>query len=344
MVVGQLGKTMTLKISNKYIGKSFPTYFIAEAGLNHNGDVNLAKKMIDEAKNANSDAIKFQTYKSENFLTENSKYFDFFKNAELSFEEFKEIKEYADNVGITFLSTPFDFESADYLNKIDVPGFKIASSDVTNLPLIAHIAKMKLPIILSTGLATLDEIDESIKLCHSLQNDQISILHCVADYPAMPEETNLSAMETIREKFCCPVGYSDNGESSLVDEVAVSMGADIIEKHFTLDKKLEGPDHSFSIQPDDLKLLISRIRLIEKIRGNGIKIPSNSEIKNKLAIRKSIFASQPILKGDIFSSKNLAIKRPGDGIEPKHWNDLINKKSTRDINKDELIIWDDFSK
>ncbi len=344
MVVGQLGKAMTLKISNKYIGKSFPTYFIAEAGLNHNGDVNLAKKMIDEAKNANSDAIKFQTYKSENFLTENSKYFDFFKNAELSFEEFKEIKEYADNVGITFLSTPFDFESADYLKKIDVPGFKIASSDVTNLPLIAHIAKMKLPIILSTGLATLDEIDESIKLCHSLQNDQISILHCVADYPAMPEETNLSAMETIREKFCCPVGYSDNGESSLVDEVAVSMGADIIEKHFTLDKKLEGPDHSFSIQPDDLKLLISRIRLIEKIRGNGIKIPSNSEIKNKLAIRKSIFASQPILKGDIFSLKNLAIKRPGNGIEPKHWNDLINKKSTRDINKDELIIWDDFSK
>ena len=344
MVVGQLGKTMTLKISNKYIGKSFPTYFIAEAGLNHNGDVNLAKKMIDEAKNANSDAIKFQTYKSENFLTENSKYFDFFKNVELSFEEFKEIKEYADNVGITFLSTPFDFESADYLNKIDVPGFKIASSDVTNLPLIAHIAKMKLPIILSTGLATLDEIDESIKLCHSLQNDQISILHCVADYPAMPEETNLSAMETIREKFCFPVGYSDNGESSLVDEVAVSMGADIIEKHFTLDKKLEGPDHSFSIQPDDLKLLISRIRLIEKIRGNGIKIPSNSEIKNKLAIRKSIFASQPILKGDIFSLKNLAIKRPGNGIEPKHWNDLINKKSTRDINKDELIVWDDFSK
>ena len=344
MVVGQLGKTMTLKISNKYIGKSFPTYFIAEAGLNHNGDVNSAKKMIDEAKNANSDAIKFQTYKSENFLTEGSKYFDFFKNVELSFEEFKEIKEYADNVGITFLSTPFDFESADYLKKIDVPGFKIASSDVTNLPLIAHIAKMKLPIILSTGLATLDEIDESIKLCHSLRNDQISILHCVADYPAMPEETNLSAMETIREKFCCPVGYSDNGESSLVDEVAVSMGADIIEKHFTLDKKLEGPDHSFSIQPDDLKLLISRIRLIEKIRGNGIKIPTNSEIKNKLIIRKSIFTSQRIIKGDIFSLKNLAIKRPGEGIEPKHWNNIIGKKSIRDINKDELITWDDFPK
>jgi len=344
MVVGQPGKMTSIKISNKYIGKSFPTYFIAEAGLNHNGNINLAKKMIVEAKNANSDAIKFQTYKSENFLTESSEYFDFFKNVELSFEEFKEIKEYADNVGITFLSTPFDFESADYLQKINVSGFKIASSDITNLPLIAHVAKMKLPVILSTGLATLDEIDEAIKLCNSLQNDQISILHCVADYPAIPEETNLSAMETIREKFHFPVGYSDNGESNLVDEVAVSMGADIIEKHFTLDKKLEGPDHSFSIQPDDLKLLINRIRLIEKIRGNGIKIPTNSEIKNKLAIRKSIYASQRIIKGNIFSSKNLAIKRPGDGIEPKHWNNIINKKSTRDINKDELITWDDFSK
>jgi N,N'-diacetyllegionaminate synthase len=344
MVDGLHGEIMSIKISNKYIGKLFPTYFIAEAGLNHNGDINLAKKMIDEAKNANSDAIKFQTYKSENFLTKNSKYFDFFKNVELSFEEFKEIKEYADNVGITFLSTPFDFESADYLQKINVSGFKIASSDITNLPLITHVAKMKLPIILSTGLSTLDEIDEAIKSCTSLQNDQISILHCVADYPAIPEETNLSAMDTIREKFNFPVGYSDNGESSLVDEVAVSMGANIIEKHFTLDKKLEGPDHSFSIQPNDLKLLISRIRLIEKIRGNGIKIPTNSEIKNKIAIRKSIFASQHITKGDIFSSKNLAIKRPGDGIEPKYWNDIIDKKSTKDINKDELITWGDFSK
>tara|TARA_B110000014_G_C20063150_1_gene553832 strand:+ start:174 stop:1178 length:1005 start_codon:yes stop_codon:yes gene_type:complete len=334
---------VNIKISNKDIGESFPTYFIAEAGLNHNGDINLAKKMVDEAKNANSDAIKFQTYKSENFLSESSEYFDFFKNVELSFEEFKEIKQYADNVDIAFLSTPFDFESADYLRKIDVPGFKIASSDITNLPLISHIAKMKLPMILSTGLATLDEIGESIHICNSLENDQISILHCVADYPAIPEEANLTAIQSIREKFHLPVGYSDNGESTLVDEVAVSLGADIIEKHFTLDKKLEGPDHSFSIQPDDLKLLISKIRLIEKIRGDGIKAPTNSEIKNKLVIRKSIFASQRITNGQLFSLDNLAIKRPGYGIEPKHWSKIINKKCNRDIEKDELITWDDIS-
>jgi len=334
---------MSIKISNKKIGNSFPTFFIAEAGLNHNGDINLAKKMIDESKNVGADAIKFQTYKSENFLSETSEYFDFFKNVELSFEEFKEIKEYADNLDVIFLSTPFDFESADYLKRINVPGFKIASSDMTNLPFIAHIAKMNLPIILSTGLATIDEIDESIKLCNSLGNDQISILHCVADYPAPPEETNLTAMESIKEKFHVPVGYSDNGESTLVDEVAVSLGADIIEKHFTLDKKLEGPDHSFSIQPADLKLLINRIRLIEKIRGDGIKSPTESEIKNKLAIRKSIFASQQISQGDIFSSDNLAIKRPGNGIEPKHWNNILDKKSTREIQKNELITWDDIS-
>ena len=209
---------MNIEISNRRIGSTYPTYFIAEAGLNHNGDINLAKKMVDEAKNSNSDAIKFQTYKSENFLAETSQYFDFFKNVELSFEEFKEVKQHADNVDISFLSTPFDFESADYLKKIGVPGFKIASSDITNLPLIAHIAKMKLPMIISTGLATLDEIGESIEICNSLGNEQISILHCVADYPAIPEETNLTAMESIREKFHLPVGYSDNGESTLVDE------------------------------------------------------------------------------------------------------------------------------
>ena len=299
--------------------------------------------MIDASSTVGADAIKFQTYKSENFLSENSEFFDFFKNVELSFEEFREIKEYADNLDMIFISTPFDFESADYLKKINVPGFKIASSDMTNLPLISHIAKMKLPIILSTGLGTIDEIDESIKLCHSLGNNQISILHCVADYPALPEDTNLTAMEDIKEQFDVPVGYSDNGESTLVDEVAVSLGADIIEKHFTLDKNLEGPDHSFSIEPTNLKSLISRIRLIEKIRGNGIKSPTKSEIKNKIAIRKSIFALRQIKKGDLFSLENLAIKRPGDGIEPKYWNDVLNKKSTREIKKDELISWDDIS-
>jgi len=332
-----------LEIDGTKIGSRNPTYFIAEAGLNHNGRIDLAKKMIDEAHNVGADAIKFQTYKSESFLSSSSQYFDFFKNVELSFEEFKEIKNYADNSGITFLSTPFDFESSDYLKKIGVPAFKIASADLTNIPLLGHIAKMDLPMIISTGLGTMEEIEESINLCNSVGNNKIAILHCVADYPANPEETNLSAINTMKEKFQVPIGYSDNGESMIVDEIAVSLGADIIEKHFTLDKNMQGPDHSFSILPNDLKQLIAKFRLIEKIKGNGIKSPSNSEIKNKITIRKSITCSKFIHNGDILSSDNIAIKRPGDGIEPKHWYEIIGKRSTRDIEKDELIQWNDIS-
>ena len=297
--------------------------------------------MVDEAYNAGTDAIKFQTYKSENFLVSSSQYFDFFKDVELSFEEFKEIKDHADNIGITFLSTPFDFESADYLKKIGVPAFKIASSDLTNLPLISHIAKMDLPMIISTGLATMEEVKEAINVCNSLGNSKIAILHCVADYPANPEETNLSAINILRTTFYVPVGYSDNGESLFVDEVAVSLGANILEKHFTLDKNMKGPDHSFSIIPNDLKSLISKLRLIEKIKGNGEKIPNKSEIENKIAIRKSITCLKLIKSGEIFSSDNIALKRPGNGIEPKFWNKIIDKKSNRDIQKDELIKWED---
>ena len=188
-----------LEIDGTKIGSRNPTYFIAEAGLNHNGRIDLAKKMIDEAHNAGANAIKFQTYKTESFLSSSSQYFDFFKNVELSFEEFKEIKNHADNSGIIFLSTPFDFESSDYLKKIGVPAFKIASADLTNIPLLGHIAKMDLPMIISTGLGTMEEIEESINLCNSVGNNKIAILHCVADYPTNPEEANLSVINTMKE-------------------------------------------------------------------------------------------------------------------------------------------------
>ena len=333
----------TIEINGKKIGSVNSTYFIAEAGLNHNGDIDIAKKMIDNAHNAGADSIKFQTYKSENFLSSSSQYFDFFKNVELSFENFKEIKNYADDTGITFLSTPFDFESANFLKKIGVSAFKIASSDLTNIPLIEHIAKMNLPMIISTGIGTMDEIEQSLEVCHSVGNNKISILHCVADYPANPEETNLDAIIMMKEKFQVPIGYSDNGESTIVDEIAVSLGADIIEKHFTLDKNMQGPDHSFSILPDDMKQLITKFRLIEKIKGDGNKIPNKSESNNKIAVRKSITCSKFIQNGDLLSTENLALKRPGNGIEPKFWNKIIGKKATRDIESDELINWDDIS-
>ena len=329
-----------LDINNKKIGEANPTYFIAEAGLNHNGQIDIAKKMIDSAYNAGADAIKFQTYKSENFLSESSEYFDFFKNVELSYDDFNILKNYSDDCGITFLSTPFDFQSADFLEKIGVSAFKIASSDLTNTPLIEHIAKMNLPMIISTGLGTFNERDESIKICSSVGNEKIAILHCVADYPANPEETNLDAVISMKNKYQFPIGYSDNGESEIVDEVAVSLGADIIEKHFTLDKKMSGPDHSFSILPSDMKQLIEKFRLIKKIKGNGNKLPNKSEINNKIAIRKSITCSKFIKNGENFSFENIAIKRPGNGIEPNFWKDVIGKKANQDINKDELISWD----
>jgi len=334
-------KTPTIVIQGKEIGSSNETYFVAEAGLNHNGDIKLAKKLIDEAHDCRANAIKFQTYKSENFLTMSSPYYDFFKNVELGIEEFGELKDYSKSVGITFFSSPFDIESADNLKKIGVPCFKIASSDLTNFPLVKHVAKMNIPMIISTGLANLNEVKETMEICESVGNNNIILVHSVANYPTLPEEANLLAIKTLKKHFAVPVGYSDNGESELVDLVAVSMGADLIEKHFTLDKKLPGPDHNFSIDPKGLKKLISEIRLIEKIRGKEEKTPQPSEIKNIQAIRKSITASVDIHKGDELNSENLAIKRPALGIEPKHYEKILGKKVKNDILKDSTVKWDD---
>lgn len=329
--------TTIIELNGKKIGGGQRTYIIAEAGLNHNGDVKLAKKLVKEALRSGADAIKFQTYKTENFLTRSSKYFKFFKNVELEYKDFNEIKNYAEDLGITFFSSPFDIESATYLYKIGVPFFKIATSDLTNMPLIKHIAKMKLPILISTGISTLLEIRDAIKWCISKRNNKIALLHCVANYPTQPEEANILAINTLKRNFNYPIGYSDNGESVLVDLVAVSLGANIIEKHFTLNKKMSGPDHSFSIDPKGLKNLILQIRLIEKIKGDGRKIPQMSEINNKSAIRKSITAKEDIQKGERLSIQKLSIKRPVMGLEPKYFDFALNKKVNKTIKKDNPI-------
>jgi len=328
-------------INNRKIGLKYKPFFIAEAGLNHNGDISIAKQMIDQAIESGADAIKFQTYKSEEFLTESSEYFDFFKNVELSFDEFKELSDYAKEKNFTFFSAPFDIPSADFLNQIDVPCFKIASSDLNNMPLIRHIAKMKKPMIISTGIGTIKEIEEAVNWCLSEDNNQIALLHCVANYPALPEETNLNAIKSIMEKFSFPVGYSDNGESTLVDLAAVSIGACIVEKHYTLDKKFDGPDHVFSIEPKDLKHLTSQLSLISQMKGTGLKAPTDSELSNKKAIRKSITAKIDIQEGEKLSEENLSIKRPEGGIEPKFWDSTISKQAKKLIKKDSIIKWDD---
>ena len=319
------------------------TYVIAEGGLNHNGDINIAKKLIDSAKECGANAIKFQTYKTENFVRETNQYFDVFKNAELNFEQFEELKNYSKSIGLTFFSTPFDIESAEFLNQLEIPCFKIASSDLTNLPLITKIAKMQKPMIISSGLSTMNEINDAVNCCLFEGNNQIALLHCVANYPAQPNEVNMNVINTLKKTFDFPVGYSDNGESSLVDIVAVSMGANIIEKHFTLDKKMSGPDHGFSIDPNGLKSLISQIHEIDQMKGDGIKIPQFSEIKNRLTIRKSITAKRDLQQGEKIQEDDISIKRPADGIEPKYLTMILGKTINTNIKKDSPIFWSNIS-
>jgi N,N'-diacetyllegionaminate synthase len=330
-----------LEINGTKIGPGNPTYFIAEAGLNHNGDIKLAKKLIDGAKSSGASAVKFQTFQTEKFVRKSNKYFDLFKQAQLSYEDFGELSDYAKNQEMTFFSAPFDIESADLLKKIGVPAFKIASSDLINIPLIRHVAKMNLPIIISTGLSMMKEVEEAVDCCLYEGNSKIALLHCIAHYPTIPEEANLDAMVEMRQKFSHPIGYSDNGESTLVDSVAVSLGANLIEKHFTLDKKSPGPDHSFSIDPSGLKQLMSQIRLIEKIKGDGKKIPRESELEGRFFIRTSITADRNIKNGEILTKENLAIKRPAEGIEPKFFDSVIGRKVNKDINEDSAIHWAD---
>jgi len=330
-----------IEIDGKKIGVGQPTYFIAEGGLNHNGDIKLAKKLVEEAKNSGASAIKFQTFKTDEFVRKSNKYYNLFKQAELTYEEFGELSDYAKQIGITFFSAPFDIESANYLKKIGVPAFKIASSDLINIPLIKHIAKMNKPMIISTGLSIMKEVQDAVNCCMYEGNDKISLLHCIAHYPTDPLEANLDAIHTMREKFRIPIGYSDNGESTLVDLVAVSLGANIIEKHFTLDKKMPGPDHSFSIDPSGLKNLMHQIRDIEKIKGDGKKIPQPTEIEGRYFIRTSITANQDLREDSILTKEMLSMKRPAEGIEPKYIEQIIGKKLNKNIKTDESIHWND---
>jgi N,N'-diacetyllegionaminate synthase len=331
----------SIKIDGKGIGNGHPTFIVAEAGLNHNGDLKIAKKLIEEAHNSGADAIKFQTYKTENFLTHDSEYFKFFKSVELSFNDFKELICFSKQIGITFLSTPFDFESVNFLKENNVACFKVASSDINNIPILRKIAQTKIPTILSTGLSTIQEINDAIDIFKTEKNEKIILLHSVSTYPTSPEEVNMVVIQDLKNDFPYPIGYSDNGSTDLVDLVAASLGANLIERHFTLDKKMKGPDHFFSIQPMELKKLVSDIRLVEKIRGKNLKTPQLLELKNKNIIRKSIFAKYDIQIGETISIDNIGIKRPAIGIEPKFFDSMIGKKCNKKILVDTAIQWED---
>lgn len=327
-------------------------FIIAEAGDNHNGDINLAYKLIDEAKKSGADAVKFQTFVTEDIICKNAEMaeyqkantgkeesqFDMVKKLELSFADFVKLRKYADKKGIQFLTTAFDLKSLKFIvEELKVDCLKIPSGEITNYPYLVECGKTKLPIILSTGMCKINEIKDAVKILKKNGAKDITILHCTTEYPAPLESVNLLAMNTLKEKFGCKVGYSDHTKGIDVPCYAVAMGAEVIEKHFTLDKNLPGPDHKASLEPSELKAMIDKIRELQVILGNGDKKPQDAEKKNISIARKSIVASCDIKAGEKFSTENLACKRPGDGISPMNWKKVIGKKAKRDFNKDEKI-------
>jgi N-acetylneuraminate synthase len=333
------------------------TFIIAEAGVNHNGNINIAKKLIDVAVEAGVDAVKFQTFSADNLViktAEKAEYqmqtteaaetqYEMLKRLELSYQEHIELYNYCLQKGTMFLSTPFDFESVDLLEKLGIKMYKVSSGDLTNMPLLRYIAKKNKPIILSTGMANLGEIEEAIDWIEQEGNNRIILLHCTTSYPTAYEDVNLRVITTLQRAFKLPVGYSDHTVGTEVPIAAASMGACVIEKHFTLDKSMNGPDHKASLDPQELKYMILSIRNIEKAQGTGIKRLSDIEIKNKKIVRKSIVARKEINCGQVLSEDVLDIKRPGNGIAPKFFNKMIGMRSNKRIEKDSLIQWKDVS-
>jgi N-acetylneuraminate synthase/N,N'-diacetyllegionaminate synthase len=344
-----------IHVGNHLIGENEPCYIIAEAGVNHNGDTDLAKSLIDVAVKSGADAIKFQTFKTESVVTlcaEKAAYqkkstgcdesqYELIRKLELSYDVFLELKHYTEEKKIDFLSTPFDIESVDFLDEIGISAFKIPSGEINNFALLKYISKKHKPIILSTGMSTLGEVEQAIKVIIGEGNTEIILLHCVTNYPADVVDVNLRAMDTMRHAFGYPVGYSDHTLGIVIPIAAVSCGACILEKHFTLDKDLPGPDHKASLEPEELDIMIRSIREVEMAMGTGIKIPSLSEIENKKTIRRSIVAAKNIPKNTIITSDYVTSKRPGTGISPELLSTIIGTRTKRKIKRDEILTWND---
>ena len=324
---------------------------IAEAGVNHNGELDLALKLCDAAKEAGADVVKFQTWKTEKIIThtvaqaeyqtENTgkteSQFDMLKRLELSFDDFKAIKEYCDTIGIQFASTADEEESLDFLISLGIPFIKIGSGEITNIPYLRIMGSKKLPIIISSGMSTLAEVDTAIAELRNAGATDITLLHCTTNYPCPMTDVNLNAMLTMKDAFKIPVGYSDHTEGIEVSIAAVAMGAKVIEKHFTLDRNMEGPDHLASTEPVEFKKMVDSIRNIEKALGTGEKLPTKSEIDISKVVLKRCVASKKIKSGEIFNENNLAVKRNDKGLPSKYWDLLIGKKATKDYAIDEAV-------
>ena len=329
------------------------TIIIAEAGVNHNGSLKLAKKLISIAAEAKADYVKFQTFKAETLITQiadKAKYqkeltnidesqFEMIKKLELDITAHKQLIDYCKTKDVQFLSTAFDHDSIELLAELNIPLFKIPSGEITNLPYLRHIGKMGKPIIISTGMSTMDEVRNALNILvdSGAEKEQITILHCNTEYPTPMKDVNLKAMLTIKYELGVNIGYSDHTLGIEVPIAAVAMGANVIEKHFTLDRNMSGPDHRASLEPSELSAMVMAIRNIEKAMGGGEKKPSLSERKNISVARKSIVALKPIKKGELFTEENLTVKRPGTGISPMEWEALIGKAASSDYEIEDLI-------
>jgi len=331
----------TIKIADRKIGENEPCFIVAEVGINHNGDINLAKKLIKRAAEIGADAVKFQSYHTKDFVSKKSKNYQLFKDLELSEEEFKELREFAREKDIIFISTALDLRYVDILNEMNVPAFKIASGDLTFIPLLKKVAKTKKTIILSTGMSTIGEIDEAVNTIKKEGNEDIILLHCISSYPTPFEEVNLKAIIMLRNAFNLNVGYSDHTLGIEVPLAAVSLGAKVIEKHFTLNKDMEGPDHKLSADPEEFKRMVEGIRIIGKALGDGKKRPMECEKGSRISGRRSIVAKRAIKKGEKIKEENILYKRPAIGIESKFSDIILSKKVKRDIGEDDIINWED---
>ena len=331
------------------------TLIIAEAGVNHNGSIELAKKLVEKAKEAGVDYIKFQTFKASKLVTKAAKQAEYqqknigkegdsqyqmLKKLELSPEEHEILIDYCKELGIKFFSTAFDFDSIEYLHSLNLGLWKIPSGEVTNYPFLKRIAAFNEPTILSTGMCDMEDVRAAVGALYKngLSKENLILLHCNTEYPTPFEDVNLKAMDALRKEFGVEVGYSDHTKGIEVPIAAVALGATVIEKHFTLDRNMEGPDHKASLEPDELKAMVSAIRNIEKaVGGDGTKHVSDSEKKNIAIARKSVVAACDIKAGDIFTEQNLTVKRPGNGISPMRWEEVVGTKAKRDFSEDDLI-------
>jgi len=324
---------------------------IAEAGVNHNGILENAFRLVDIAAEAGVDIVKFQTFRAENLVSRftpkaeyqkvttgsNESQLEMLKKLEFSSEQFKLIKTYCEKKNVIFISTPFDLDSLALLEDLGMPFYKIPSGEITNIPFLIEIAKLKKPVILSTGMSTIEEIELAVNVLKEYGAGEITLLHCNTEYPTPMEDVNLRAMQTLRKRFDVKIGYSDHTLGIEVPIAAVALGAEVIEKHFTIDKTMEGPDHRASLSPEELTSMVSGIRNIEKALGSENKAPTDSEIRNISAARKSIVAKTRIAAGEIFTEHNLTVKRPGHGVSPSKWFDVIGTVSKKNFEEDELI-------